>query len=151
MVSLEDFHHLRIDRREDHVTVVEISPRDIEPGEASVHAELARVWLEIAADPGTHVAVVTGTFGSSVDPSGMLRVSGDYDTVTAVLRQGLDIVHNLVNCDKPIVSAIRGAPARGPRGGGGGGGRPAAPRRPPPPPPPPPTPGGAAPPATTRP
>lgn len=108
-MEFEKYRHLQITRREDHVTVIDIAPRDVEPGGASAHAELAHIWTDVAADAHTHVAVVTGTFGSTVDPHGMLRVSGNYDAVTTVLRQGLDIVHNLVNCDKPVVSAIAGS------------------------------------------
>ena len=43
------------------------------------------------------------------------RMAGNHDRVAHMLREMSDLVYNIVNCEKPVVSAINGvavAPAR---------------------------------------
>jgi enoyl-CoA hydratase len=57
------------------------------------------------------VAVVTGegrAFSAGGDLAMVERMAGDYDAVTRMLTEMSDLVYNLVNCEKPIVSAING-------------------------------------------
>jgi enoyl-CoA hydratase len=77
----------------------------------TMHTELARVWSDISADPETRAVVVTGA-GSSFSSGGDLdmveRMAGNYDRVTSMLSEISDVVYNMINCDKPIISAING-------------------------------------------
>ena len=57
------------------------------------------------------MAVVTGVgkaFSAGGDLGMVGRMAGDYDRVSHMLRQASDLVYNIVNCEKPIVSAING-------------------------------------------
>ncbi len=75
------------------------------------HRDLADIWLTIDRDPEVRVALVQGagrafSAGGSFD---MLRqLTSDYAVRTRVLREARDIVLNVINCSKPVVSAIHG-------------------------------------------
>jgi enoyl-CoA hydratase len=76
-----------------------------------MHGELARVWAEVSADPQTRVAVITGAgkaFSAGGDLDMVRRMAGDHDRVAHMLREMSDLVYNIINCEKPIVSAING-------------------------------------------
>src|SRR6202000_1409523 len=66
---------------------------------------------EVSADPETRVAVITGAgraFSAGGDLDMVRRMAGDYDRVSHMLREMSDLVYNIINCEKPIVSAING-------------------------------------------
>jgi enoyl-CoA hydratase len=76
-----------------------------------MHAEMARVWADISADEQVRVAVVTGAgkaFSAGGDLAMVRRQAGDYGLVTSMLREMSDLVYNMINCEKPIISAING-------------------------------------------
>ena len=75
------------------------------------HAHLADVWLAIDRDPNVRVAVIQGA-GRGFSSGGSFEllddITGDYAARTRTLREARDIVNNVINCSKPIVSAIHG-------------------------------------------
>ncbi|HEV8298428.1 MAG TPA: enoyl-CoA hydratase/isomerase family protein [Acidimicrobiales bacterium] len=76
-----------------------------------LHRELADVWLTVDRDPDVRVALLTGA-GKAFSAGGSFDliegVTGDYAIRTRVLREARDLVLNVVNCSKPIVSAMHG-------------------------------------------
>jgi enoyl-CoA hydratase len=79
------------------------------------HKDLARLWRDVDADTETRVAVITGT-GKAFCAGGAIQTDlerfGDIAHFTEVMGSARDLVYNLINCDKPIISAING-PAAG--------------------------------------
>ena len=75
------------------------------------HRELADVWLAVDRDPDVRVALLTGA-GKAFSAGGSFDLIddmiNDYAARTRVLREARDLVLNVVNCSKPIVSAIHG-------------------------------------------
>jgi enoyl-CoA hydratase/carnithine racemase len=75
------------------------------------HRELAEVWLAVDRDPDVRVALLTGA-GKAFSAGGSFDLIddmiNDYAARTRVLREARDLVLNVVNCSKPIVSAIHG-------------------------------------------
>src|SRR5699024_11214545 len=72
----------------------------------------ATIWKDVAADPHTRVAVITGAgkaFSAGGDLAMVERMAGDYERVSHMLTEMSDLAYNMINCDKPIVSAINGA------------------------------------------
>ena len=75
------------------------------------HREIADVWLTIDRDPETRVAVLQGA-GKGFSSGGSFElldgITSDYAVRTRVMREARDLVNNVINCSKPIVSAIHG-------------------------------------------
>jgi enoyl-CoA hydratase len=75
------------------------------------HRQLADVWLAIDRDPEVHVAVIRGA-GKGFSAGGSFELlqdlTTDHATRVRVMREARDLVFNVLNCSKPIVSAIHG-------------------------------------------
>jgi len=100
------------ERRENGVLLITLDrPEKYNAADEGMHSELARVWTDVSADPETRVAVVTGAgkaFSAGGDLEMVQRMAGDYDRVAYMLTEMSDLVYNLINCEKPVVSAING-------------------------------------------
>jgi enoyl-CoA hydratase len=111
-VSLDDYKQLTFTRRDNGVLLITINrPEKYNAADEVMHGELARVWVDVAADPQTRVAVITGAgkaFSAGGDLAMVGRIAGDYDRVSHMLKEMSELVYNIINCEKPIVSAING-------------------------------------------
>jgi enoyl-CoA hydratase len=78
---------------------------------APMHADLAGVWPVIHRDPSVRAVLVRGA-------GGVFSAGGSFDMIaeltrdpaarTRVFQEAKDLVHNIIDCDTPIVSAIEG-------------------------------------------
>lgn len=78
----------------------------------SMHRDLALVWRAIDVDDEVRVVVVRGegaNFSSGGDFDMIERMIADEATLIRVWKEASDLVYNLINCSKPVVSAIRGS------------------------------------------
>ncbi|MPY96259.1 MAG: hypothetical protein GEV08_25305 [Acidimicrobiia bacterium] len=112
-MSFDDYQQLTFSRRDNGVLLITLDrPEKYNAADEQMHSELARVWRDVAADPETRVAVITGAgkaFSAGGDLAMVERMAGDYDRASHMLSEMSDLVYNIINCDKPIVSAINGA------------------------------------------
>lgn len=81
--------------------------------DAPMHAELARVFQEVALDDQTRVVVLTGdpagkAFCAGGDLKWIEAVGGDGPRFAKVLREGHDIVKSMVETPQPIISCVNG-------------------------------------------
>jgi enoyl-CoA hydratase len=76
-----------------------------------MHREMADVWLAVDRDPDVRVAIIQGA-GKGFSAGGSFdlldQMVTDYAARTRVMREARDLVYNVINCSKPIVSAIHG-------------------------------------------
>ena len=107
-----DYKQLTFERRENSVLLITLNrPEKYNAVDEVMHSELARVWTDISTDPETRVAVVTGAgkaFSAGGDLEMVQRMAGNYDQVASMLTEMSDLVYNMINCEKPVVSAING-------------------------------------------
>src|SRR5829696_2688891 len=78
---------------------------------ANAHAEMARVWLDVDRDPQTRVAILRGAgkgFSAGGDMAMVEQMTHDFAARARVWREARDLVYNMLNCSKIIVSAIHG-------------------------------------------
>jgi enoyl-CoA hydratase len=77
----------------------------------AAHGQLADVWRTVDRDPRTRVALLRGA-GKAFSAGGSFElidgVISDYDVRVRVMREARDLVFNVIDCSKPIVSAIHG-------------------------------------------
>lgn len=75
------------------------------------HRDLAEVWRTVDTDAEVLVAVLQGA-GKAFSAGGSFDlidgVLADYGTRLQVMREARDLVWNVINCSKPIVSAMHG-------------------------------------------
>jgi enoyl-CoA hydratase len=75
------------------------------------HRELAQIWRDVSADDSVRCAVLRGEgagFSGGGDLSLVQDMATDFEVRTRVWKEARDLVYNVINCDKPIVSAIHG-------------------------------------------
>jgi enoyl-CoA hydratase len=78
---------------------------------AAMHAELAAVWRTIGDDDETRAVLVRGAdgaFSAGGDLDLVLEIASDPAVRARVFREARDLVYNVIDCPKPIVSAITG-------------------------------------------
>ena len=76
-----------------------------------MHRELAEIWRDVDRDPATRVAVIRGEgkgFSAGGDLSLVEQMADRFDVRSRVWREARDLVYNVINCSKPIVSAMHG-------------------------------------------
>lgn len=79
--------------------------------DARGHAELADVWKEIDTDAGVSAVVLCAagkSFSAGGDFEMIEEMNGSFDARARVWREARDLVYNIINCSKPIVSAMQG-------------------------------------------
>ncbi|HXB17022.1 MAG TPA: enoyl-CoA hydratase/isomerase family protein [Solirubrobacteraceae bacterium] len=106
------YEHLRFERREPGVLLITIDrPERMNATNERLHTELAGVWRDVDADESVRVAVVTGAgraFSAGGDLEMIQKMAGDYARVAEMAREAASLVTNMLDCEKPIVSAING-------------------------------------------
>lgn len=109
--TYDQFPGLTIDRPAPHVLRITMDAPGLNAVTPAVHREMADIWLTVDRDPDTHVALLRGA-GKAFSAGGSFELldtlMSDYEVRTRVLREARDLVFNVINCSKPIVSAIHG-------------------------------------------
>src|SRR5260370_12385764 len=111
-MKYEEYQHLLFERREDGILLITINRPDVlNATNARLHWELSRVWKDIDEDSETNVVVVTGkgrAFSAGGDLGMIETMKGNHAQISQAFREAGDIVYNMINCEKPIISAING-------------------------------------------
>jgi enoyl-CoA hydratase len=111
-MNYADFRHLTFESKPNGVLVVTINrPEVLNAANARLHWEFTQIWPVVDADPKTRVVVVTGAgkaFSAGGDLSLVEDMAGNPDALTRTMREASDLVYNMINLDKPVVSAING-------------------------------------------
>lgn len=107
-----EFPHLRVSEPEPGIVLLMLSnPSRRNAVDEHMHRELAHVWRAFDTDDDVRVVMVRGEgehFSAGGDLSMVERMIEDEATLLRVCKEASDLVYNLVNCSKPVVSAIRG-------------------------------------------
>lgn len=111
-IDYDDLHpSFTYDRPRDGVLRITFDAPGLNSVGPDAHRDIASVWLTVDRDPDVQVAILQGagkgfSAGGSFDLiEGMIE---DYAIRTRVMREARDLVWNVINCSKPIVSAIHG-------------------------------------------
>lgn len=77
----------------------------------TMHRELSTIWQDIDKDPDTRVAIIRGEgkgFSAGGDLGLVEDMANDFNVRSRVWKEARDLVYNVINCSKPIVSAMHG-------------------------------------------
>ena len=111
-MKFSEYEQLRFERRDNGVLLITMDrPDKYNAADERMHSELARIWKDVSADPQTKVAVITGAgkaFSAGGDLDMVRRMAGHHDRVAHMLAEMSDLVYNVINCEKPVISAING-------------------------------------------
>ncbi len=112
METYDAFPSLELDRPAEHVLRLTLrAPGKLNAVSGAMHGELAAVWKTIADDDETRAVVVRGAdgaFSAGGDLDLVLEIANDFETRARVFREARDLVYNVIDCPKPIVSAMAG-------------------------------------------
>ncbi len=111
-MDYDEYQHLLFERPGDGVLLITINRPDVlNATNERLHGELSRVWLDVGEDDATRVAVITGAgraFSAGGDLDMLERQIGDFKAISGIMKEAGDIVYNIANLDKPVISAING-------------------------------------------
>ncbi len=106
------YQRLRFDWPAPRVLRVTMSnPGRLNAADQVMHAELTEIWRDIDADEQVSAAILTGdgkAFSAGGDFDMIQRIIDDFPTRARTWKEARDLVYNVINCGKPVVSAMRG-------------------------------------------
>lgn len=112
MTDYSSYEHLLFERKENGILLITINrPEVLNATNDRLHWELTQVWRDVHEDSETRVAVITGAgkaFSAGGDLDGIAKRGKDLAAIAKIMKEAGDIVYNIINCDKPIISAING-------------------------------------------
>src|SRR6201990_1589038 len=79
--------------------------------DAALHAELGDIWRDVDKDASVNAVILTGAgkvFSAGGDFSIIRQNIEDFEARARQWKEARDIVYNVINCSKPVVSAMRG-------------------------------------------
>src|SRR6187431_1431937 len=111
LTAYDDFPALRFDRPSDGVLRITLDGPGLNAVGPDAHAQLAEVWRAVDRDPSTRVAILQGA-GKGFSAGGSFElvdsVISDEEARLRTMREARDLVVNVLDCSKPIVSAVHG-------------------------------------------
>ena len=106
------YQRLVFDRPHPRVLRVTMSrPGRLNATDEIMHRELAEVWRDIDADTSVNAVILTGegkAFSAGGDFEMVQHIIDDFPARARIWKEARDLVYNVINCSKPIVSAMRG-------------------------------------------
>ena len=106
------YQQLQFDRPHPRVLRITIaSPLKLNAMTATLHRECSEVWKDVDSDPTVSAAIIRGSdkaFSAGGDLVHERKVCDDYELRMTAMKEARDLVYNMINCSKPIVSAVRG-------------------------------------------
>ena len=106
------YERLRFARPAERVLeIVMDNPGKLNAADQVMHRELAEVWRDVDADPDINVALLRGAgtaFSAGGDLAMVERMTQDFELRARIWKEARDLVYNVINCSKPVVSAIEG-------------------------------------------
>ena len=87
------------------------TPGRLNAADAAMHAELGRIWRDVDDDPDVSCVMIRGAdkaFSAGGDLDMIEEMTEDFHALTRTWKEARDMVYALINCGKPVVSAMHG-------------------------------------------
>jgi enoyl-CoA hydratase len=115
-VTYPDYESLELDWPEPHVLRIMLSRGKMNSLDWQMHQDLGAIWRLIDADPEVSAVVIGGkgrAYSAGGDFDMVQKIIDDHDFRMQMWKEGRALVMNMLECNKPIVSAISGPAAGG--------------------------------------
>ncbi|HXY63920.1 MAG TPA: enoyl-CoA hydratase/isomerase family protein [Mycobacterium sp.] len=110
-VDYDEFPSLRIESSENGVLHLILDAPGLNSVGPQMHRDLADIWPVIDRDPDVRAVLVRGE-GKAFSSGGSFdlidETMGEFNDRLRIMREARDLVLNMVNFDKPVISAIHG-------------------------------------------
>ncbi len=111
-IDYSRYRSFLIDRPADGVLRITLDQPDrLNALDAEGHRDLAEIWRDVDNDPSVRSVLLCGAgkaFSAGGDFEMIEDMIDDFDVRARVWREARDLVYNIIDCRKPIVSAIQG-------------------------------------------
>jgi enoyl-CoA hydratase len=105
------YERLKFDRPHPRVLRITMtSSLKLNAMDAVLHRETAEIWKDVDADKTVSAVIITGhgkAFSAGGDLNHERKVCDDYNLRMQAMKEARDLVYNMINCSKPIISAGR--------------------------------------------
>jgi enoyl-CoA hydratase len=109
-MKYDEYQFLLFERHSDGILLITINRPDVlNATNSRLHWELSRVWKDVDEDDETNVVIVTGkgrAFSAGGDLDMIDAMKGNHANISQAWKEAGDIVYNMIDCSKPIISAI---------------------------------------------
>lgn len=107
------YQRLVFDRPHERVLRITMNrPERLNATDEIMHRELVEVWRDVDSDQTINSVILQGAGGKAFSAGGdfdlIEKNMTDFNQLLKVWKEARDIVYNVINCSKPIVSAMRG-------------------------------------------
>ncbi len=105
------YTRLKFDRPHPAVLRITMDNGKMNSTDRAMHGELVQVWRDIDSDSSVNAAILTGAgkmFSAGGDFAMIQDIIADFDTRAKIWKEARDLVYNIINCSKPVVSSMRG-------------------------------------------
>ena len=105
------YQRLKFDRPHAMVLRITMENGRMNTTDEILHGELAEIWRDVDKDTSVNAAILTGAgtvFSAGGDFSIIQQNIDDFAARARQWKEARDIVYNVINCSKPVVSAMRG-------------------------------------------
>ncbi len=105
------YERLRFDRPHPRVIRVTMDHGKMNTADSVMHRELVQVWRDVDADPEVNAVILTGAgrvFSAGGDFSMVQAQIDGFEARARGWKEARDLVYNIINCSKPVISAMRG-------------------------------------------
>jgi len=105
------YKRLVCDRPHPKVLRVTLTNGKMNSSDALMQEELLNIWRDIDRDTSVHAVIVTGAgkvFSAGGDFDMVQDAIDDFDVKARGFKDARDLVMSIIDCSKPIVSAMRG-------------------------------------------
>ena len=106
-----EYQHLVVERTDGVALLTMNRPEVMNATNAQLHYELSRIWVDLGNDSQVRAAVITGAgnaFSAGGDFDLIEDSLGNPELIGRTIKEAGEIVYNLLNLDKPVISAING-------------------------------------------
>lgn len=110
-MDFDTYQTLLFERRGRVLEITMNRPEKLNAVDEEMHAELARVFVDVSNDADSDIAVLTGAgraFSSGGDIDWMQKMIDQPASFEKTAREGKQIVFSLLDCEKPVIAKLNG-------------------------------------------